>query len=72
VHCTMCHKTKKNGGITRMPWTKDDLKTLKAHSKAKTPVAKISKENETNDRCAPPADFQRGVSSRASALIISS
>jgi hypothetical protein len=25
------------------PWTKDDLRTLKAHSKAKTPVVKISK-----------------------------
>ncbi len=26
------------------PWTKDDIRTLKAHSKARTPVAKISKE----------------------------
>ena len=25
------------------PWTKDDLRTLKAHSKARTPVVKISK-----------------------------
>lgn len=25
-------------------WTKDDIRTLKAHSKARTPVAKISKE----------------------------
>ena len=24
-------------------WTKDDLRTLKAHSKARTPVVKISK-----------------------------
>jgi hypothetical protein len=26
------------------PWTKDDVRVLKAHSKARTPVAKISKE----------------------------
>ena len=25
------------------PWTKEDIRTLKAHSKARTPVAKISK-----------------------------
>ncbi len=26
------------------PWTKEDVRSLKAHSKARTPVAKISKE----------------------------
>lgn len=26
------------------PWTKEDLRALKAHSKARTPVAQISKE----------------------------
>lgn len=26
------------------PWTKEDIRALKAHSKARTPVAKISKE----------------------------
>jgi hypothetical protein len=26
------------------PWTKDDVRVLKAHSKARTPVVKISKE----------------------------
>jgi hypothetical protein len=26
------------------PWTKDDIRNLKAHSKARTPVEKISKE----------------------------
>ncbi len=25
------------------PWTKDDVKTLKAHSKARTPVTEVSK-----------------------------
>jgi hypothetical protein len=26
------------------PWSKDDVRSLKAHSKARTPVEKISKE----------------------------
>jgi hypothetical protein len=30
--------------VTRKPWSKDEYKTLKAHSKARTPVIKISKE----------------------------
>ena len=28
----------------RVPWTQGDCRTLKAHSKAKTPVVKISKQ----------------------------
>ena len=28
---------------TREPWTKEDLHELKAHSKARTPVAKVAK-----------------------------
>ena len=28
----------------RSPWTKDDYRTLKAHSKAKTPVVKVAKQ----------------------------
>lgn len=28
----------------RTPWSKDDIRTLKAHSKARTPVAKIAKQ----------------------------
>lgn len=30
--------------IVRKPFTKDDIKYLKAHSKAKTPVSKIAKQ----------------------------
>jgi hypothetical protein len=30
--------------IVRKPFTKDDIKSLKAHSKAKTPVSKIAKQ----------------------------
>jgi hypothetical protein len=28
---------------TRNPWTKEDLRALKAHSKARTPVAEVAK-----------------------------
>ena len=28
----------------RRPWTKEDVRTLKAHSKAKTPVIEISRQ----------------------------
>jgi len=30
--------------IARRPFTKDDIKALKAHSKARTPVSKIAKQ----------------------------
>jgi hypothetical protein len=33
-----------NKKSVRVRWTKDDYRTLKAHSKAKTPVVKISKQ----------------------------
>ena len=33
----------KNKTAVRSPWTKDDLRELKVHSKAKTPVAKVAK-----------------------------
>jgi hypothetical protein len=37
----MAKKAKK---MARRPFTKQDLKTLRAHSKARTPVTRISKE----------------------------
>jgi len=37
----MARKAKK---VKRAPWTKTDDRTLKAHSKSKTPVKKISRE----------------------------
>jgi hypothetical protein len=33
----------KNRTAVRSPWTKDDLRALKAHSKAKAPVVKVAK-----------------------------
>lgn len=35
---------KKSKKTVRIPYSKTDLKALKAHSKARTPIAKISKE----------------------------
>jgi hypothetical protein len=29
--------------LARSPWTKEDVRELKAHSKARTPVAKVAK-----------------------------
>jgi hypothetical protein len=34
----------KSARRTIKPWTKDDVRSLKAHSKARTPVEKISKQ----------------------------
>ena len=39
----MAKKSKKAAKKTRVLFTKEDLKTLRAHSKAKTPVLKIAK-----------------------------
>jgi hypothetical protein len=35
---------KKMARDTRNPWTKDDVRAIRTHSKKKTPVGKISKE----------------------------
>jgi hypothetical protein len=34
----------KRGKLKRVPWSAQDVKELKAHSKSKTPVVRISKE----------------------------
>jgi hypothetical protein len=36
-------RKKTNGQTKRVAWTKEHVRDLKAHSKSKTPVAKISK-----------------------------
>jgi hypothetical protein len=33
----------KKKAAVRAPWTKDDVRELRGHSKAKTPVAKVAK-----------------------------
>jgi hypothetical protein len=39
----MAIKGKKKGRAKRVAWSKEHVRDLKAHSKGKTPVAKISK-----------------------------
>ena len=36
-------KSAKNSRTRRKPWSKDDLKLLKKHSRERTPVAKLAK-----------------------------
>jgi hypothetical protein len=36
-------RTSTNGRIKRVAWTRENIRDLKAHSKSKTPVAKIAK-----------------------------
>ena len=45
VKSAMSAKTAKAKTARRVirPWTKEDVRTLKAHSKARTPVDKVSK-----------------------------
>jgi hypothetical protein len=40
---TRTPKASKSARRVIKPWTKDDFRTLKAHSKARTPVVKVSK-----------------------------
>jgi hypothetical protein len=37
------HVMPKKKTLTRKPWTKEDLRELKAHSKARTPVVEVAK-----------------------------
>ena len=39
-------KSKKNRKAVRREWTKADVRELKAHSKARTPVTRISRETK--------------------------
>jgi hypothetical protein len=36
--------------LARNPWTKEDVRELKVHSKAKTPVAKVAKAMKRTER----------------------
>jgi hypothetical protein len=45
VKVTKAKKKKKNGKSVPREWTKADLKEIPDHSKTRTPVTKISKDN---------------------------
>jgi hypothetical protein len=38
--------------LVRKPWTKEDLRQLKAHSKAKTPVVQVAKAMKRTEAAA--------------------
>jgi hypothetical protein len=52
----------KKAKILRQPWTKEQLRELKMHSRAKTPVAKISKVMKRTVGALRQKAFQLGMS----------
>ena len=36
--------------LSRVPWTKEDVRALKAHSKSRTPVAEVAKALKRTER----------------------
>jgi hypothetical protein len=54
----MAKKTKR---AKRREWTKSDLRELRGHSRAKTPVAKISKMTKRTERALRQKAFELGL-----------
>jgi hypothetical protein len=52
----------KKAKVLRQPWTKDQLRELKMHSRAKTPVAKIAKAMKRTVGALRQKAFQLGMS----------
>jgi hypothetical protein len=52
----------KKAKVLRRPWTKEQLRELKMHSRAKTPVAKISKAMKRTAGALRQKAFQLGMS----------
>jgi len=52
---------KKDGRSTRKEWTKEDIKTLKAHSKSKTSLVKIAKEMKRTPGALRQRAFKDGL-----------
>jgi hypothetical protein len=48
--------------VLRQPWTKEQLRELKMHSRAKTPVAKIAKAMKRTVGALRQKAFQLGMS----------
>ena len=55
----MAKKTKR---VVRRPWTKEQLRELKMHSRAKTPIAKISKVTKRTVGALRQKAFHLGLS----------
>ncbi|MGY3607669.1 MULTISPECIES: hypothetical protein [unclassified Bradyrhizobium] len=54
----MAKKVKKTA--VRRPFTKDDVKALKAHSRARTPIAKIAKQMKRTEGSLRQKAFKLG------------
>jgi hypothetical protein len=54
-------KVAKAKKIVRKDYTKDDIKALKAHSKAKTPIVNISKEMKRTVPALRAKAYQLGI-----------
>ena len=52
----------KKAKVLRKPWTKEQLRELKMHSRAKTPVAKIAKAMKRTVGALRQKAFQLGLS----------
>jgi hypothetical protein len=52
----------KKAKVLRRPWTKEQLRELKMHSRAKTPVTKISKAMKRTVGALRQKAFQLGLS----------
>jgi NADH:ubiquinone oxidoreductase subunit len=52
---------KKRMRRVRRAWSKDDIKELKAHSRAKTPVIKIAKETKRSALALRQKAWQLGI-----------
>ena len=52
----------KKAKVLRQPWTKEQLRELKMHSRAKTPVAKIAKTMKRTVGALRQKAFQLGLS----------
>ena len=53
---------KKTKIATRKPWTKDQVRELKTHSRAKTPLARIAKMTRRTEAALRQKAFQLGIS----------
>jgi hypothetical protein len=51
----------KKAKVARRPWTKEQLRELKMHSRAKTPLAKISKAMKRTVGALRQKAFQLGM-----------
>ena len=52
----------KKAKVSRRPWTKEQLRELKMHSRAKTPLTKISKVMKRTVGALRQKAFQLGIS----------